>query len=66
MEWFIGARTVLYGFVLAWMLLGIMLISDVFMSAIEEITGQEKFPRSPSNVRARGCLLSLYISSASD
>jgi solute carrier family 8 (sodium/calcium exchanger) len=40
-EWFIGARTVLYGFILAWMLLGIMLISDVFMSAIEEITGQE-------------------------
>ena len=31
----------LYFFVLAWMLLGIMLISDVFMSAIEEITGQE-------------------------
>jgi solute carrier family 8 (sodium/calcium exchanger) len=40
-EWFMGARTVLYGFFLAWMLLGIMLISDVFMSAIEEITGQE-------------------------
>lgn len=40
-DWFIGARTVLYFFVLAWMLLGIMLISDVFMSAIEEITGQE-------------------------
>ena len=30
-----------------------------------EITGQAKFSRSPSNVRARGCLLSLYISSAS-
>ena len=30
-----------------------------------EITGRAKFSRSPSNVRARGCLLSLYISSAS-
>jgi solute carrier family 8 (sodium/calcium exchanger) len=40
-EWFVGARTVLYGFFLAYMLLGIMLISDIFMAAIEEITGQE-------------------------
>jgi solute carrier family 8 (sodium/calcium exchanger) len=50
-EWFMGARTVLYGFVLAWMLLGIMLISDVFMSAIEEITGQE---RETTVVNAKG------------
>merc|ERR1719424_1749664 len=41
-EWGVGVRAIVYMFFLGWLFLGIAIISDIFMAAIEEITAAEK------------------------
>ncbi|CAE8601134.1 unnamed protein product, partial [Polarella glacialis] len=46
-----GPRAVVYGIVLCWLFLGVMIVSDLFMGAIERITSQKKRKMNPATNR---------------